>query len=144
MSQNRKTGNRRTISYLKISGPPLLKAIKKLEEISLDLPEVCIMDQELSYMIEYGPEDVGGEVSSPSYGSSLEYFSSFIGSDYANLTQEICDKAISKSGESLGEYDFYFEWFKEPTSDQLNALIEKIDEALEPIGVSYTITTKKK
>jgi len=49
---------------------------------------------------------------------------------------------ISKSGERLGEYDFFYEWFTEPKLDQLNGLIEKIDEALTPLGCRYTITTK--
>ena len=49
---------------------------------------------------------------------------------------------ISKSGKKLGEYDFYFEWFKDPTMDELNNLIEIIDEVLTPIGSRYTITSK--
>jgi len=44
-----------------------------------------------------------------------------------------CGKIISKSGEGLGEYDFFFEWFTKPTTDQVNELIEKIDEALAPL-----------
>jgi 5,10-methylenetetrahydrofolate reductase len=51
---------------------------------------------------------------------------------------------ISNKGERLGEYDFFFEWFKPPTTDQVEALIEKIDETLEPLGVRYTITTKRR
>ena len=29
-------------SYIKIYGPPVLKAIKALETIAVDMPEVCI------------------------------------------------------------------------------------------------------
>ncbi len=58
------------------------------------------------------------------------------------ITRERCDTIISRSGESLGEYDFYFEWFTEPNMEQLNDLIGKIDEALGPLGCRYTITTK--
>ena len=49
---------------------------------------------------------------------------------------------IIKSGERLGEYDF-FEWFTEPTMDQIHQLMEKIDKALPLLGCKYTITTKK-
>jgi hypothetical protein len=31
-------------SYVKIVGPPLLEAIKALEKMAIDMPEVCIMD----------------------------------------------------------------------------------------------------
>ncbi len=31
-------------SYIKIYGPPLLKAIKRLETVAVGFPEVCIMD----------------------------------------------------------------------------------------------------
>ena len=53
-----------------------------------------------------------------------------------------CGKIISKSGEKVGEYDFYFEWFKDPNQEELHNLIEKIDNALDPLGCKYTITTK--
>jgi hypothetical protein len=53
-----------------------------------------------------------------------------------------CSTIISKSGESIGEYDFFFEWFKEPTEDALNNLIEKIDETLTRLGAKYKLMTK--
>jgi hypothetical protein len=31
-----------TISYVKLYSPPVLKAIKTLEKIAVDTPEVCI------------------------------------------------------------------------------------------------------
>jgi len=42
----------------------------------------------------------------------------------------------------MGDYDFVFEWYKAPRSEEVNLLIERIDEALAPIGVKYTIATK--
>lgn len=51
-------------------------------------------------------------------------------------------KSISKFGTLLGEYDFFFEWEKDPTMEQIQTLITKIDEALSPLGCRYTITTK--
>ncbi|MCK4582565.1 hypothetical protein KAU18_04550, partial [Candidatus Bathyarchaeota archaeon] len=64
----------------------------------------------------------------------------FFGVD--NISEERCSNIISKSGESLGEYDFFFEWFTKPTMAQVEDLIEKIDTLLEPLGVKYTLTTK--
>ena len=31
-------------SYIKVYGPPLLKAVKTLEKLAIDVPDVCIMD----------------------------------------------------------------------------------------------------
>ena len=31
-------------SFVKLTGPPIVKAIKELEKISIGMPEVCIMD----------------------------------------------------------------------------------------------------
>lgn len=77
-------------SYIKIHGPPLLKAIEALERIPVN-------------------------------------------------TVEIPARAI---GFTLGEYDFCFEWTRgQPDPEQFFKLIEKIDEALTPLGVRYTITT---
>ena len=116
-------------SYIKIYGPPILKAIQALETIAVELPEVCIMDSilEQSSDIISDPEELN------SYFQSLS----------VPITRERCGSIISKSGESVGEYDFYFEWFTEPSNYQLNSLIEQIDEALSPIGCKYTITTKE-
>jgi hypothetical protein len=123
-----------TNSYIKIYGPPVLKAIKELEKIAVDMPEVCIMDT-----IMAGIPDYSTAFSDPDYTSS--YFSQSLGS--VELEVERCGTIISKSGERLGEYDFFFEWFTEPTMEQLNELIEKIDAALTPLGCKYTITTEK-
>ena len=120
-------------SFIKVFGPPTLKAIRELEKIAVDTPEVCIMDTIISARTDYL-----GAFSNPEF--TADYFSSL------DLPHEIsferCGKIISKSGERLGEYDFFFEWFTDPSMEQINDLIEKIDEALTPLGCSYTITTK--
>ena len=116
-------------SSIKIYGPPVLDAIMALEKVSVDLPEVCIMDK----LIE---RDFTG-FKSPEY--VREHFSDKLN---AIISVKRCGNIISKSGESVGEHDFYFEWFKEPTMDQLKTLIKKVDDALAPLGVRYTITTK--
>jgi len=113
------------ITYVKIIGPPLLKALKALEKIAVDQPEVCIMDTLLTYEPNRGMDD------------TMAYFGSF-----APISEERCGTIISKSGIGLGEYDFYYEWFKEPSNQEFVDFIEKIDEALQPIGVNYSLTSK--
>lgn len=119
-------------SYVKIYGPPVLTAIKTLERIAVDVPEVCIMSKELESMVNED-EDKKLAFFSGSYGNVL---------GIKQISKERCSKLISKSGEDVGEYDFYFEWFRKPTPDQLNNLILKIDDALIPLGCRYTIITK--
>ena len=114
-------------SYIKVYGPPTMKAIKELQKIAVDMPDVCIMDTVIA-------QDL------PQF-DSVEGTMDFFGGP-GDITVERCGNIISKSGESLGEHDFYFEWFTEPNMDQLNGLIEKIDEAMTPLGCKYTITTK--
>ena len=120
------------MSYIKIYGPPIREAVRELEKIAVDMPEVCIMDSFISNEIPLKTaRDIGLR--------ATEYFNN--SSIY--ITSEQRNNIISNSGEKLGEYDFFFEWLTEPTMDQLNQLIEKIDEALSPLGCKYTITTKK-
>ena len=116
-------------SYIKIYGPPVLKAIKALEKIAVIMPTVCIMNPIVAMM----PTEPGS--------NTLENYFSNLPSDYI-LDEERCDKIVSKSSEKLGEYDFFFEWFKNPTVNELNDLIQKIDNELSPLGCKYTITTR--
>ena len=126
-----------TRSFIKIYGPPFLKAIKSLEKIAVDMPEVCIMDSILSTMPYVETPATTGD----SYAVSgiYNYFSDLP----AEISHERCSTIISGSGQILGEYDFFFEWFKDPSTEQLNELIEKIDKELSKLGCKYTITTKK-
>ena len=118
-------------SYVKVYGPPLLKAIKALEKVAIGLPEVCIWDTFIAYSPPFS------SYGNASYGDVSSYFAGV-----GDVPKKRCSTIISKSGESLGEYDFFFEWFKKPTMNELNNLIEKVDEALAPLGVKYTLTTK--
>ena len=114
-------------SYVRIYGPPLLKAIKALEKIAVGMPEVCIMDTMI-------------DSSRPQFASQegvKQYFSSI-----GEIPEKRCNTIISKSGIKMGDFDFVFEWFKEPKMDQVNMLIEQVDAALAPLGVKYTIATK--
>ena len=115
-------------SYIKIYGPPMYQAIKALEKIAFDFPEMTIMDTLLEYAF---PENVTDE-------DAFNYFNAM----EINVPRKRTLKIISKSGVNTGAHDFYFEWGVNPTFDQLTTLITKIDEALAPIGCRYTITTK--
>ena len=115
-------------SYIKIYGPPHLKAITALEQIAVDLPETCIMDRAIYNDIPKSlATDVGGWFTSRGVVIPIER----------------CESIISKSGESLGEYDFFFEWYSQPKREQIVDLIERIDEALTKVGCMYTITTER-
>ncbi len=130
-------------SYIKLYGPPIMEALQALREVALDFPEVCIMDTAIEATLGLGslagPGGVPGAGGMGGSQDSVDYVMSIFGDD---ISEERCDTLISKSGESVGQYDFYYEWFKKPTVDQIETLIQKIDETLEPIGVRYTITTK--
>jgi hypothetical protein len=43
---------------------------------------------------------------------------------------------------TLGDYDFIFEWTTKPKMKQVQELIEKIDKALDKVGVYYSLTTE--
>jgi hypothetical protein len=113
-------------SYIKIYGPPHLKAVKALEKLAVDLPETCIMDQAILNEI---PRSLAGDVGG--------WFSS----RGVVVPVERCESIISESGESLGEYDFFFEWYGQPKREQIVDLMNRIDKAFSEIGCWYTITT---
>ncbi len=80
----------------------------------------------------YGPGGLGFD----SAHGVMEYFG------VEEMPETRCDTIISNSGESLGDYDFFFEWFTEPDTAQVEDLTKRIDEVLMPLGVKYTLTTK--
>jgi hypothetical protein len=127
------------ISYIKIYGPPINRAIKALEEIAINMPEVCIMNKIIESFPELTPPRItsGGDFAS---GPHIDYFRAVD----SEATIERCNNIISRSGEQLGDYDFFFEWFKKPSSDELYDLRERIDNALSPLGCKYTISTKNR
>ncbi len=121
---------------IKIFGPPLLKALKELEKIAIDMPEVCIMDT----LLVGGLPSFGADVDTTGHQEGIQdYFGSL-----GEITRERCDTIISKSGQILGDYDFFFEWFVKPSMEQIDMLTKAIDEALAPLGCKYTMTTGKK
>jgi hypothetical protein len=127
-------------SYIKIYGPPIFEAIRELEKLAIGMPEVCIMDcviaRDLSPQIT---KELGGTKVQPGSGAVAGFFMQNRG---IAIPVTRCHSIISKHGQKLGEYDFFFEWYEEPEASQLNDLIRRIDDALKPLGCSYTITTK--
>lgn len=117
-------------SFIKIYGPPLLKSLQALEALAIDMPEVCIMNPLISQARATGVLGTTSDI--------MDYFSEI----EVDLSEVRCSTIISESGEVLGEYDFFFEWFRDPTTEELHQLMEKIDETLAPLGCKYTITTK--
>jgi hypothetical protein len=127
-------------SYIKIYGPPISKAIKELEKLAIDMPEVCIMDYVIAQDISPSiAKELDASKVSAEGGSVPGFFMQRTG---IVLPVKRCHSIISKHGQKLGEYDFFFEWFEEPEAAQLDELIRRIDDALKPLGCLYTITTK--
>lgn len=125
-------------SYIKVMGPPLLEAVRELEKVAVGMPQVCIMDEAILLDIPRGmAKDIGQPFEYTEHVSG--FFTRRTG---VSVKAERCRSIISESGEALGEYDFFFEWLKRPSMEQLNELIKRVDGALEPLGCLYSITTK--
>jgi hypothetical protein len=115
-------------SYIKIYGPPILKALDELEKVAGEMHEISFY---YHYILGFIP--VGKTTTAPEDEEMLG-----LGEKYE--TKSKC--SVSKSGYTLGDHDFFFEWAKEPDGEQLRNLIEKIENVLTPLGCKYTITTK--
>lgn len=120
-------------SYIKIYGPPVLKAIRALEKVAIDMPEICIMDSLIEALLGF---------TGATKPVRTDLVMNYLGSLIQIPNMQHYERIISKSGEKVGEYDFYFEWLKNPTLEERHNLIEKIDDAFELLGCEYTITTK--
>jgi len=140
-------------SYIKIFGPPTLTVIKALEKIAVEMPEVCIMNQTfVKGMTPTIAKDIGliptsKLLSMPDPWTTesrsqwtTESVYNYFSSSGIPVSYERCINIISKSSETLGEYNFFFEWSKKPSISQMEELIEKIDKELISLGCLYTIT----
>lgn len=116
-------------SYIKIYGPPIGKALKALEKVATEMPEHLIV----SYYDTIVPTP------GIRYETDLQNYMTRLPEEVSKTRMA---KLISKSGHTLGEYDFFFEWARNPTWEEIDNLIEKIDEALSPLGCRYTIVSK--
>ena len=119
-------------SYIKIYGPPIAKAIRALENVAVEFSKITTIRH---YNILTPP---------PQYFTSQTDVSGYSQMLLPDIEMPVDEKIklISKASDTLGEYDFFFEWGEEPTKQQVLELIAKIDEALSDCGCRYTIVTK--
>lgn len=119
-------------SYVRIYGPPILKAIDALEAVAVDMSKA--VDVRFSHKCipyqRYEQTDT----------SNWEQYLKRMRDTYVDCYEPV--RLISEADTMLGDYDFFFEWSEEPTMEQLGNLVEKIDAALKGLGCNYTITTK--
>jgi hypothetical protein len=119
-------------SYVKIYGPPVLKAIKALEAVAVDLSKVT--EVKFSHKCLPYPNRMQSNV------RDFEKYLKNMERTYVECYEPV--KLISDSHQMLGEYDFLFEWAEKPTMAKIENLVEKIDEALKDLGCHYTLMTK--
>ena len=119
-------------SYVRIYGPPLLKAIRTLEGVAVDMAKKT----EVKFSHKCVPYPTRMQSDRNDWNSYLQNM---------QKTYKDCyepEKLLSDSSMTLGDYDFVFEWTSKPSLKKIEDLIEKIDEALAGVGVMYTLTTE--
>lgn len=127
-------------SYIKIYGPPILKSLRSLEKVAAEFSKKTTMRY---YSALVPPTPLFGTLtrgSDLSQETILSYTQGVL--TETQMSAEDKMKLISKSGDLLGDYDFFFEWGKEPTKQDVQELIAKIDETLADCGCRYSIVTK--
>jgi len=117
-------------SYIKIYGPPILEAIKALEAVAVDMSKAISL--KFSHKCLPYPSK-----------SNTRHWNAYVNNmkrTYVDCYEPV--RLISEANQQLGEYDFFYEWDKEPNMEQVEELLGKIDEALGGLGCYYTISTK--
>lgn len=119
-------------SYVRIYGPPLLKAIRALEGVAVEMSNKT----EVKFSHKCVPYPTRLQADRTDWNTYLQ-----------NLQKTYTDcyepeKIISDASMTLGDYDFVFEWASKPSITQIEDLIEKVDKALGKVGVLYTLTTE--
>ena len=109
-----------------------MKALRALEQIVVEMSKKTAMRFYSTYTIP--PSIPDGTEDDEEYGHHIL--------PGINLPASEKVKLVSKASQVIGKYDFFFEWGAEPSLEQVNELIEKIDAALADCGCMYTITTK--
>jgi len=119
-------------SYIRVYGPPLLKAIRALEAIAVEMSKA--VDVKFSHACIPYPSRMQSDTRDwNQYLNNMKKM-------YVDCYEPV--KIISKASEMLGNYDFFFEWTGTPTMEQIENLIEKIDNALVELGCYYSVTTE--
>jgi hypothetical protein len=119
-------------SYVRIYGPPLMKAIKTLEGVAVEMAKKT----EVKFSHKCVPYPTRMQSDRNDWNSYLKNM---------QKTYKDCyepEKLISDASMTLGDYDFVFEWTSKPSLKKIEDLIEKVDEALADVGVMYTMTTE--
>lgn len=119
-------------SYVRIYGPPLLKAIRALEGVAVEMSNKT--------QVKFSHKCVP-------YPNRLQSDKNDWNTYLRNLqnTYKDCyepEKIISEASMTLGDHDFVFEWTSKPSLAQIEELINKIDAVLGEVGVQYTLTTE--
>ena len=113
-------------ALIRIYGPPYLEAISALETIALDNPQICLMNPVLLH--------------ADPYTQAVDWLYNYF-KGRGKVEYERCGKILAKA-EDLEGFDFVFVWMLKPTEGYVEDLIKRIDAALKPIGVMYSITIK--
>jgi len=120
-------------TYVRIYGPPLLKAMKALEGVAVEMSK--------SSEVKFSHKCVPYPSRMQSDRRDWESYLKSLQNTYTECYEP--QKIISDASMTLGEYDFMFEWAeKKPSMKQVQNLITEVDKSLAPLGVLYTMTTK--
>ncbi len=119
-------------SYVRIYGPPLLKAIKALEGVAVTMSTKT----EVKFSHKCVPYPTRMQSDKNDWNAYLQNM---------KKTYKDCyepEKIISDASMTMGDYDFVFDWTSKPSITQIEDLIARVDAALEKVGVMYTLTTE--
>ena len=119
-------------SYVKIYGPPVLKAIKALEGVAVEM-SMSIGVKFSHKCIPYPKRTQPNTADWDAYLKNMER-------TYVDCYEPV--RLISDSKQMLGEHDFFFDWVEEPNVQKIESLLDKIDSALKGLGCYYTLTTE--
>jgi hypothetical protein len=119
-------------SYVRIYGPPLLKAIKVLEGVAVDMSNKT----EVKFSHKCVPYPTRLQSDKNDWNAYLKNMQK----TYTNCYEP--EKILSDASMTLGDYDFVFEWTSKPSIAKIEDLIAVVDTALAEVGVLYTMTTE--
>ena len=119
-------------SYIRIYGPPLLKAIKVLEGVAVDMSNKT----EVKFSHKCVPYPTRLQSDKNDWNAYLKNMQK----TYTDCYEP--EKIISDASMTLGDYDFVFDWTSKPSIVKIEDLIAAVDTALAEVGVLYTMTTE--
>ncbi|MCW4051562.1 MAG: hypothetical protein NWE89_17720 [Candidatus Bathyarchaeota archaeon] len=119
-------------TYVRIYGPPLMKAIKSLEGVAVEMSKAV----EVKFSHKCIPYPTRMQSDKNDWNNYLKQMKN----TYRDCYEP--QKIISDASMTLGDYDFVFEWTEKPGMKKVQNLIKKIDDALTGVGVHYTMTTE--